>query len=173
MENRIPLPTDNVYKFYALFGLLLLIFCGTALLYVNQSANERFFSLYPQLEALKQLPKPSAEELAKITILKRSIEISMSDKDFFTHSIGALGGIALFLSGFGFYKWEKTIQPIQDRAAKAQAELIELQLVKLKRELGVEASCAATEGATQSTPIVESTPASQPPSIDSSRPQVI
>ena len=26
MESKIPLPTDNIYKFYALFGLLLFIF---------------------------------------------------------------------------------------------------------------------------------------------------
>lgn len=32
MENKIPLPTDNIYKFYALFGLLLLVFTiGAAL----------------------------------------------------------------------------------------------------------------------------------------------
>jgi hypothetical protein len=26
MENKIPIPTDNIFKFYALFGLLLCIF---------------------------------------------------------------------------------------------------------------------------------------------------
>jgi hypothetical protein len=135
MESRIPLPTDNIYKFYALFGLFLLVFSIGALLYTHQSANERFFTLYPQLEGLKQLPHPTAEEKARTAILERTFEISKADKDFFANALGLIAGGALCVTGFGFYKWEKELQPIQDRTAKAQAEL---QLLKLRRELGLD-----------------------------------
>lgn len=38
---------------------------------------------------------------------------------------------------FGFYKWEKELQPLLDRTTKAHADIEELQLLKLKRELGL------------------------------------
>ncbi len=43
MESKIPIPTDNIYKFYALFGLVILISCIAAFLYVYSSTNELIF----------------------------------------------------------------------------------------------------------------------------------
>jgi len=43
MESKIPLPTDNIYKFYALFGLMLLI---TVPLFINWISNITKENLY-------------------------------------------------------------------------------------------------------------------------------
>jgi len=67
MESKIPLPTDNIYKFYALFSLLLLIFSLGAFLYVQQSANEQVIAILPELEVLKEAKELSINPAIKYT----------------------------------------------------------------------------------------------------------
>ena len=40
MEDKIPIPTDNIYKFYALFGLVLFIFCAGSFIFVQEKTND-------------------------------------------------------------------------------------------------------------------------------------
>jgi hypothetical protein len=136
MESRVPVPTDNIYKFYALFGLLLFIFCCGSSLYVTRTSNELVFSALPELESLKQISQPSRVEQMRISLLERKLEINKADKSTFQYAIGGLMGTALIAMVYGFWKWEKELQPILDRTAKAQMEIAELQLAKLRRELG-------------------------------------
>lgn len=56
MESRVPLPTDNIFKFYALFGLLLTIFSAGSVLYVNKSTNDLAFEIAVEYETLKADP---------------------------------------------------------------------------------------------------------------------
>ncbi len=57
MDSRIPLPTDNIFKLYALFGLLLLIFSIASALYVNKSTNDLIFETAVNYETLKEAKK--------------------------------------------------------------------------------------------------------------------
>lgn len=136
MDSRIPVPTDNIYKFYALFGLLLFIFSLGSFFYVQQTYNQQAFELVPQLEELKEIESPSSAERARISVIERKFEINSSDKTFLLFCIGGLSGIALVLMGMGFVPWHTRIQPTLDRTNKAQAEITELQAIKLRRELG-------------------------------------
>lgn len=138
MESRIPLPTDNIFKFYALFGLLLFIFSCGSTLYVTRSANEVVFSIAPELEGLKQIEKPTPAEIIRIVVLKKKLEITLSDRKFLTYSVGVIAGISLLLIIYGFRKWHIGLQPVLDRTAKVQLEIAELQLEKLKREIAAE-----------------------------------
>jgi len=135
MESRIPLPTDNIYKFYALFGLLLFIFSIGALLYQNQVYNEVVFTAVPELEDLKQVAQPIPSQKAKIAVLEKRIEITRSDRRFGQYALGAVSGIGMALMFYGFRRWHAKIQPILDRTTKVQLEIAELQLKKLKQEL--------------------------------------
>ena len=80
MESKIPIPTDNIFKFYALFSLLLFVFAISASLYVNRSTNEQVVSLFVDLETLKQEKAPSQTQLLRKAILERQLEIARSDK---------------------------------------------------------------------------------------------
>lgn len=135
MENRIPVPTDNIFKFYALFGLLLFVFACGALLYVNATSNALISDSIPELEALKEFEEPSRSDQAQIAILERKIEITKSNRKFYYNSIGALGALGLLLMTGGFVTWHTKIQPIQDETARVQLEIAKLQLQKLQREL--------------------------------------
>jgi hypothetical protein len=128
MEKIIPLPTDNIYKFYALFGLLTIIFCISATIYINHSTNELVFASTIEYEALKTIEKPTSVEAARIKVIEKKVEMALSDKQFFKYSISILLGLALFAMCYGFWKWHREVQPIQD-------EILRLQLEKLRKEL--------------------------------------
>ncbi|MFG7342239.1 hypothetical protein [Stutzerimonas stutzeri] len=95
MESKIPLPTDNIYKFYALFSLLLLIFSLGAFLYVQQSANEQVIAILPELEVLKEAKELSTKDAVRKQILERQLEVIASDRKFFHRALGVLLGIAI------------------------------------------------------------------------------
>lgn len=128
MESRIPLPTDNIYKFYALFGLLLFIFGLGATIAQTKITNEFMVKSYVELEALKAIENPSSVEALRRSLTERLIEVEKSDKEFFKWGLAVVAGLGFFLMSFGFRRWHKRIQPIQD-------ELLQLQLEKLRREV--------------------------------------
>lgn len=128
MESRIPLPTDNIYKFYALFGLLLLIFGLSATIYTTKSTNEFMATSVVDLEELKSIVAPSIREIARRQILQRQMEVAKSDKEFFKWACGGVGGIGVALMIFGFKKWHIEVQPTLD-------EITQLQLLKLRHEV--------------------------------------
>ena len=157
MDNRVPLPTDNIYKFYALFGLLLFIFACSAFLLVIRSTNELVFTTLPELEQLKQLPQPSAAEKTQIALLERKLEIAKSDKSFYLNSIGGLMAVGIVAMIIGFTKWHTEYQPQLDALSKAQLQVTELQAEKLRRELGyppTDSEKPASQTATEDTPSI-------------------
>jgi len=128
MESRIPLPTDNIYKFYALFGLLVFIFSIGGVIAVQRSTNDFMYKSLIDLEAVKSLEKPTAADTIKKQLLERLIDVAKSDKDYFNNSLSGLAAVGFFLMGFGFFKWHREIQPLQD-------EMLSLQVAKLRREV--------------------------------------
>ena len=131
MLNRVPLPTDNIFKFYALFGLLLVLFGIGATLYVSKSTNDLIFEVAVEYETLKANPVRSVSEEARFEILQKKLEVSRKDKTFFNIRLGVVVGIGICMMLYGFRKWHTEIQPIQDEMAR-------LNLKKLKKEVGEE-----------------------------------
>ncbi|HDY7777508.1 TPA: hypothetical protein RQK14_004422 [Vibrio vulnificus] len=129
MESRIPLPTDNLFKFYALFGLMLVIFSVGAFIYVNQAANTRVATVAVEYALLEVNPARTLDEEARFQFLQRqSIVGDMNDRVLLIGITFLLvvGSIMIF---YGFRKWHKVIQPLQD-------EMTRLSIKKLKNELG-------------------------------------
>lgn len=128
MESKIPLPTDNIYKFYALFGLMLLITCIIGVVLVSTSTNDKLHSLVKEYESIPGTKEEKENsDLAKV--IEKRLEIQVSNKKLFLRGLGASIGFAIMLSGYGFRQWHTKIQPKQD-------EYFELQLEKLRREVG-------------------------------------
>ncbi len=128
MESKIPLPTDNIYKFYALFGLLLFIFAIGANIVSIKNTNDYMYRSYLELEPLKAIEKPNSVEAVKRDMLQRMIDVAKSDKEFFSTCLNWLAAISILLMFFGFGKWQKSVQPLQD-------ELLKLQVEKLRHEV--------------------------------------
>ncbi|MCZ8254302.1 MAG: hypothetical protein O9327_01310 [Polaromonas sp.] len=128
MENRVPLPTDNIFKFYALFGLVLFIFSFASVLYNTKTTNEFMSSAIVELEELKAIVAPTNRDIARREILVRQIEVTKLDKDFYKWACAVIGAIGTLAMVVGFIKWHREIQPMLD-------EISQLQLVKLRYEI--------------------------------------
>lgn len=129
MENRVPLPTDNIYKFYALFGLLLIIFSSGAMLYVNQSTNDLAFEVAVEYETLKADPMRSVADEARFSVLEKKLEIAGLNKKTFILCLSVIITVGIFMVWYGFKKWHTEVQPVQDEIAR-------LSLLKLRQEVG-------------------------------------
>lgn len=132
MQDRIPLPTDNIYKFYALFGLLLFIFSAGALIYVVRSNNELIYQLHPELAALQQMDKPTAADVAKKSDIEKRLVVAHQDSQFYYTALGVIAGVGITLMVCGFWKWHRDVQPIQDEMAKLQLEKLRHEVKQLK-----------------------------------------
>ena|ERR1017187_9319841 len=118
MESRIPLPTDNIYKFYALFGLLLFIFSASSTIYVERTTNELVFQTAIELAPLLQIANPSPVEAAKKLVLEKRKEIALSDRTLFGWAISLLLLVSISSMIYGFRRWHKDVQPVQDEMAR-------------------------------------------------------
>jgi hypothetical protein len=134
MESKIPVPTDNIFKFYALFGLLLFVFACGALVYVNQSTNQLVFTSFVELETLKEQKAPSPSVKAKIAMHERLLEVGKKNRDIYSIVLGAISGIGFWLSLYGFWQWHRRVQPVIDEMQRLQLEIAKLQLAKLQAE---------------------------------------
>jgi hypothetical protein len=128
MDSRIPVPTDNIYKFYALFGLLVAVFCAGSIIYVTKTTNELKIPLFLELQELKQVETPTALQTLKFQIVQRQMEVATADKKFFETALSFGFALSLYLLVYGFWKWHRIVQPKQDK-------LLDLQIRKLEREL--------------------------------------
>jgi len=128
MQSQIPLPTDNIYKFYALFGLLLFVFSFASIIYITSTTNELIFQTAVEIETINVISKPTDLDLAKKAVLEKRREIAVVDRKGFNFVLDGLAAGAVFLMFYGFRKWHKYVQPVQD-------EMAQLQLRKLRHEV--------------------------------------
>ncbi|MES9901110.1 MAG: hypothetical protein ABW168_00340 [Sedimenticola sp.] len=133
MENRVPLPTDNIFKFYSLFGLLLVIFSIGAVIFVSKSTNDLVVEIAVEYKILEADPIRTLSQETRFQILQRQLEVAIKNKHFFLSSLGVVILIGIIMMGYGFRKWHTEIQPLQDEMAR-------LCLKKLQRELGEDES---------------------------------
>lgn len=128
MESRIPLPTDNIYKFYALFGLALIVSSMLAIVYLQKTTNDLIFTTVLEYEELAAKEHPSVTESKRKEIIEKKLEIAVADKKYYSYALGGILGLGLVLSWVGFTKWQKEIQPKQDK-------LLDLQIAKAEEDL--------------------------------------
>lgn len=128
MESKIPLPTDNIYKFYALFGLLLFISSLAAYLYLHKSTNELIFETAVIVEELETREKPSAADIKRKEMAEKRVSIAVEDRKAFNSVLAFLALLGASLMGLGFAVWQFKVQPLQDK-------LLNLQIQKAEQEL--------------------------------------
>ncbi|MDM0118867.1 hypothetical protein [Variovorax arabinosiphilus] len=139
MDNKIPLPTDNIYKFYALFGLLLFVFGIGVGIAQTKSSNDFMVKSYVELETLRSIEKPTAVEIMKKAFVERLIAVESENKVTFKWGLTVISAAGLVLMGYGFHRWHTRIQPAQD-------EMVRLQLEKLRRDLTPHPERTRTDG---------------------------
>jgi hypothetical protein len=135
MESRIPIPTDNIFKFCALFAMVVFFSSFGGLLYQTDKTNGVIFSTYVELATLSEQAKPSASAEAKKQVLERKLEIALADRTFYIWFLAATAGASFWLAIYGFMRWHKHVQPMLDEAQRVQIEIAKLNLTKLEIEV--------------------------------------
>ena len=132
MQPRIPLPTDNIYKFYSLLGLLLLISSMAIFVSTYSSFHSKSAERFIELSVLNELESLEVKQKARKKSLEKAIKRDKTDNNFYLSFLSLLIIAGLFLMLFGFWKWHRSIQPKQDRLLDLEIEKAELEIKILK-----------------------------------------
>lgn len=134
MLDRIPVPTDNIYKFIALFSLVVLVFSSWQVISVTTASNAIVIKNFPEIEELKSLEMRTRAQEAKLAVLEREMEVVINDRKVYVNILIFFTVSAIFGIIYGFWIWRRDIQPMVDAQNKAQLELLQLQVEQLRLE---------------------------------------
>jgi len=124
---KLPIPTDNLYKFKALTGLMLIIICG----YLLKSSTENLFNLLDKLQVQETIYNSSSKNIS-INYLQKNEKLTFEvNKRYLKSQIDRLHYImgvyfvfftlGVILSINGFWQWYFRTQIYQDLILKNQA----------------------------------------------------
>jgi hypothetical protein len=129
MQTQFTIPTDNVYKFYAPFGLVVMLTTVIMFFVRAEYYNAGAFDRYSPIQTLKSKKTLSDDEKLQLFILEKKEAISHSNQKL---ELGIYFFLFFFfgvsLTVFGFYQWHTKIQPKQDK-------LLYLEIQKAQKEL--------------------------------------
>lgn len=135
MDNKIPLPTDSLYKFIALFSLSLVIGAFYLTFYASNSSNAVIYEHWGELAGLQSIEEPNAEQVERKRLLERKIDVAVEDRRTYVWLAGVLAAIGTLGVYIGFAFWIRKQQAVSDQIAQNQLELSRLQLLALRHEL--------------------------------------
>lgn len=146
MEPKLPLPTDSLYKFCALFGLALMI-AGMALFVINLNTSNARITL--NAEAYYSVSDDDPYKGERQKMYQNRIDVTRKDQEFYKPAIGAIIGAGLAISMFGFTVWGLRVQPIQLKMLELEKEKLELEVAILRKEVGTNVQPNAEPGSAE------------------------
>lgn len=134
MQPRIPLPTDNIYKFYALFGLLIILTTSTMFFIRLGYYNTMAFDRYIPIKTLELKKELNPHEKMEFFLLQERRKLATVNKEFemSLYVIFFIFGWVIAISGF--YHWQREIQPKLDKLLDLQIRSLEVDLQEQKLE---------------------------------------
>lgn len=134
METKLPFPTDNIYKFFAVGGLLTTLAGFIGGVWINERANERIAQDYSELAGIQGTHALTAEQAARKPLLQRKVEITVADRKAGVQVSLAFGSLGLLAMIYGFRKWHTEVQPMLDETTRVQLAIARCQLAKAAAE---------------------------------------
>ncbi len=131
MDPRVPISTDNIHKFQATFGLVIIITAFVLFVLNNQHANQSIISNLEKLLVIDESAK-QAEEHEKL--YKRQIDVAVSNRTHYTYVV--ILAIGILVSWSGFTRWSKQVQPFHDDILRLEKEKLELEVAALRNQAG-------------------------------------
>src|SRR5580765_2158015 len=90
-------------------------------------------SAWVEIAGLKAIEKPSAIEFARRAVRERALEIIVADKQVIRWALSALAVCGFYLGAYGFWRWHRDIQPMQDEIARLQLEKLRMEVCEMNR----------------------------------------
>lgn len=139
LSSSANIPTDNIYKFLTLFGLVLVIFGCYIFTSTNDNFNNKYIDSLISKSKLELIKDPNSYELKQIEALEKKIELLVADKPFYIRFSTIITAFGTSFMVYGFKKWYFDLQPKLDelldlQLKKAKAEVKEIQNKKLPRK---------------------------------------
>ncbi|EJG1014297.1 hypothetical protein OMR72_004603 [Vibrio parahaemolyticus] len=132
-SSNTSMPTDNIYKFLSLFGLVLTIFGGHLFNSTHNSFNDNLMNYSIDLSKLELIENPNSHEKRQIQMLEKKIELLLADKPFYMGFSSFFTALGLILMGFGFFRWAFYLQPKLDELLELQVEKAKIEVKQAKR----------------------------------------
>jgi hypothetical protein len=135
MTPSLPVPTDNIYKFSCLFGLVLIVVSVFSFVSVYNSSLESKIKYNEAIITLEAKPQRSKEENERLEMNKKLIEVTKANENMADTVLGVVAALGIMLCGFGGYDWFQKVQKRDDRFMQLQLEKLEAEVAKLNFEV--------------------------------------
>jgi len=134
MQPSLPVPTDNIYKFSCLFGLVLIVSAVIAIASVYNSSLEKKIVYVQAVIALESKSERTKQEEDTLKLNRWLIDVTKKNEDYVNVLLGAVLGLGIVLSGFGATQWRRTIQRRDDQLAELQIQKLQAEIAKIQAE---------------------------------------
>lgn len=134
MQPSLPIPTDNIYKFSCLFGLVLIVSAIFAFVTSYSSSLDRTVKYSEVVIPLEAKAERSKSEENLLAMNRKLIEVTKSNEKAANWAIGVLLAIGLGLSVYGARKWHEVIQDRDNQMAELQLRKLASEVAKLEAE---------------------------------------
>src|SRR5690606_34726873 len=128
------IPTDNISKFFSLFGLALVVVSVYAFVSTYNATladKVRYSEAIIMLEAKTSLTK-AEENVLKLN--KRLLEVTIKNGETVNIAAGLLAGAGISICFLGLTSWYKRVQQYEDELAKLQIEKLKMEIANLRSE---------------------------------------
>lgn len=140
MQPSLPVPTDNIYKFSCLFGLVLIVSAVIAIASVYSSSLDRKIVYVQAVIALDSKAERTKQEEDSLKLNRLLIDVTKKNEDYVNIWLGVVIGFGLCLSGFGAMQWHRTIQRRDDQLAELQIQKLQAEIAKIQAEIPLPSS---------------------------------
>lgn len=131
MDPRIPVPTDNIYKFCATFGLVVMVVSLTLMFLNGRTANQVIFDSSREYYDLKSREDPLIVE--RESLLDQQVKLAVDNREHGKWVLAVIFAIGFYSSCFGFYCWYTKVQPVHDEILELQKKKLELEVRALNK----------------------------------------
>lgn len=140
MQPSLPVPTDNIYKFSCLFGLVLIVSAVIAIASVYSNSLDRKIVYVQAVIALDSKAERTKQEEESLKLNRLLIDVTKKNEDYVNIWLGVVIGFGLCLSGFGAMQWHRTIQRRDDQLAELQIQKLQAEIAKIQAEIPLPSS---------------------------------
>lgn len=134
MQPSLPVPTDNIYKFSCLFGLVLIVSAVIAFASIYSSSLERKIVYVQAVIALESKAERTKQEEENLKLNRLLIDVTKQNEDLSNICLGVVIAFGLLLSGYGARQWHRTIQRRDDQLAELQIQKLQAEIAKIQSE---------------------------------------
>ena len=135
MQSKIPVPTDNIYKFYALFGVLIFISSIWAMKHLNDSLNQQAIAVVSEITSITEKGVLSTQQIAHRDSIIDLVNEKAKDTRALTWGLSIICIGSFVIIGYGFRRWHTKVQPLLDKEAEIRLDTAKLELKKLQSEV--------------------------------------